>query len=216
MGNLLYSSNYENGNQWTFESNVIGLSQTLEVENAGDYILEVNNGVCTFNETSIQIVEDSPNTIIIQQDGNSLSVPNNAAYSYQWYLDGIAIEGAIGSSIMITQTGDYAVEMISQSGCTGTVLTHATFTGIETMNNRPISVFPNPASEQITITTGISDIGSILRIYAAEGKLLEEFILTNSNTTIDLSGYSTGLYSLVLLRQNEQVHMKLILESDVH
>lgn len=58
--------------------------------------------------------------------------------------------------------------------------------------NNTINVFPNPASDFITIA-GLSEISS-LNIFDITGKLIESRLLKNSDTPINISTYENGIY----------------------
>ncbi|HFA51594.1 MAG TPA: T9SS type A sorting domain-containing protein [Bacteroidetes bacterium] len=85
----------------------------------GNYSVEVStsNG-CTFSE-AVEIMEGEPlpdqPTIAIENDSVLVSSAN--AVSYQWYLNGAAIEGAITASYVPTETGDYSLVVGNAAGC---------------------------------------------------------------------------------------------------
>ncbi|MEO6327781.1 MAG: T9SS type A sorting domain-containing protein [Ginsengibacter sp.] len=60
--------------------------------------------------------------------------------------------------------------------------------------NHPISVFPNPAKDKVTIS-GLSGKGT-LTLMNAEGKTLQLIPLTAQTITIDVDSYAAGSYLL--------------------
>ncbi|HMP95241.1 MAG TPA: hypothetical protein PKD90_20330, partial [Phnomibacter sp.] len=59
-----------------------------------------------------------PNTVICQ--GSSITaqaVPQNAAYQYRWLRNGTLVPGQTGSTLSISQTGQYRVEINNGNGC---------------------------------------------------------------------------------------------------
>ncbi len=60
----------------------------------------------------------------------------------------------------------------------------------------PLKVYPNPASDRITIQCGAELIGEEYMIYDAAGKLVMKGRVTSQATTIDVKGLSAGQYVL--------------------
>ena len=88
--------------------------------------------------------------VTVQQSGNMLSVVSTnppGSYNYQWYLNGQAIPGATGSSVLITGNGDYTVSVTDPDGCGGSDI----FTGTGTIEIRDFRFYPNPFSDALTI-----------------------------------------------------------------
>ncbi|MFN4121804.1 MAG: C25 family cysteine peptidase [Flavobacteriales bacterium] len=69
-----------------------------------------------------------------------------------------------------------------------------------TLHSDMMSVFPNPAKDLVHIRIG-ADEGGVINIFASDGRLLHQQILTQTQTTIELQQFSTGLY-LILHEQS--------------
>lgn len=59
-----------------------------------------------------------------------------------------------------------------------------------------ISVFPNPASNKLTIHTDTDLMNSTAQLYSATGKLEKTIIIKNAAETIDISRLSKGVYTI--------------------
>jgi hypothetical protein len=80
--------------------------------------------------------------------------------------------------------------------------------------NANLSVYPNPAKEElfISINNLKSNTTSYLEIYNIAGqKVLDQSILQNS-TKVDLSALSKGLYLLKTNVEGEQGIIKIVIE----
>ena len=55
--------------------------------------------------------------IIEQTFAATLEVTNLNYDSYTWFLDGVAIEGALGSTLNIMSSGMYSVIVTNPEGC---------------------------------------------------------------------------------------------------
>lgn len=78
------------------------------------------------------VINPQPNPIITtldplvweQQEAGNIRVllesnETDPSYSYQWFIDGNPIPGAVGATYLATQIGDYAVEVTTLLGCVG-------------------------------------------------------------------------------------------------
>ena len=60
--------------------------------------------------------------------------------------------------------------------------------------NNSLSIFPNPAENTVTINNTLYSEKLILKIYTADGKLIERAPITIDNFTKDISGFKAGTY----------------------
>ncbi len=83
-----------------------------------------------------------------------------------------------------------------------------TSTGIETGKDAIISIYPNPASDQLNITfTSTNNLANI-KIYSISGDLITSFNKYNINTPINIENLQNGVYLLYL--SNESFTNKII------
>ncbi len=117
---------------WTDGDNqVIGTSQSVVVDQKGNYNLEVTNSQgCTTSDNIYISEEPSPDASISTPDAlhycDVQQVPSvtlyaleGAGYSYQWYLNGNAISQATNSTHSTNITGSYYV-VVTLGNCTDT------------------------------------------------------------------------------------------------
>jgi hypothetical protein len=77
-------------------------------------------------------------------------------------------------------------------------------TGLQENKDLPnLSVYPNPASDQVQIRHNmlLSD-KPVMKIYSQTGQLIATKVVTATEITVDLSGYNSGLYNIVLQDKN--------------
>ena len=68
-------------------------------------------------------------------------------------------------------------------------------TGLVSLDGNPvIEVYPNPATNQLTVKTGQYKPGNELMIFDAEGQNVKCVRIETYSTTVDISGLSTGEY----------------------
>jgi hypothetical protein len=74
--------------------------------------------------------------------------------------------------------------------------------------NNTLSIYPNPAQYSVTVSTG-SSTPSVMTLYSSSGKSLMEKEFTYK-TSVDLSGYSAGLYFVNVVTETGISSQKLI------
>jgi hypothetical protein len=80
-------------------------------------------------------------------------------------------------------------------------------TGVETVNNGSfsVSVFPNPAKEQLTVSVDGKMNGAFaISVLDITGKLLSKTIASGKQTVLDLTGLASGVY---LIRYSDEEHV---------
>ncbi len=110
---------YKNGSMLNGETTALYTAMQ-----AGNYYVKITLGPNnTFSDTINVAVNSVPNasitpsgTTVIPQGGNVLlNTPSGSGYSFQWYLNGAAINNATNSSYSANTAGDYYVEVYN--GC---------------------------------------------------------------------------------------------------
>ena len=69
-------------------------------------------------------------------------------------------------------------------------------------------VFPNPVQDVVSIS-GLKQNG-IIRLFSADGKLLQQQTITSQSTTMDMGGYAKGIYVLQYQQGGEVVNQKIV------
>ena len=115
----------------------------------GTYTVTITDSLLA-TATAIVTITD-PALPVITASSTSLST-NSIGNGFQWYMNGVIIPNATSASYNVTQNGNYTIAVTS-SGCTTTSNAY-NFNSIgidEVFLNNNVSVYPNPASSQITI-----------------------------------------------------------------
>lgn len=119
-----------------------------------------------------------------------------------------------------TSTGTYVDSLISYSGCdsirivklsvenTGNCLTTNTIESIIATN---ITLFPNPAKEQLSILSTAQESISY-SIYSATGILLKELSILKEYNEIDVQAWTSGLYFIQFTTETGHSTRKIIIK----
>lgn len=104
----------------------------------GDYQVEIGGtGVCIERSSAVSVsatgsfevtLENEENIVLLPSQTKTLSVSTTASSpTYQWYKDGAAITDATSSSLKISETGEYYVEITENGGpCEAAPISSAT------------------------------------------------------------------------------------------
>ncbi len=139
----------------TFTCNDIGANTvTLTVTDIAGNV-STCNAVVTVAPAAIIVAGQ---TTVCQ--GQTIPMSANLGDSYQWYKDGVAIDGANSQNYVATVSGAYTVSVTNAGGCSGT----SAATNVVVNNNPTVSTFPSgtaslcPPSGSLTITATTSSI----------------------------------------------------------
>ncbi len=147
----------------------------------------------------------------------STTLTSNAnAATYQWIncINLNPISGATSQSYTAINNGSYAV-IVSQNGCTDTSLCHLILsTGIANETSRSIiKLIPNPANNTITVHQATLMPNQIIMIFDVLGNTVYRQAINNTTeSTIDVSKWSNGIYFYEVSSEKERVRGKIIVE----
>lgn len=155
--------------------NSASISLPGSIANAGVYSLTIKLGDCSSNPTTTHVDVVSLSNFAISSsvasnticEGQSLTLTVNSVpgYSYQWIKDGVNLEGKTATTLLVTQSGSYKVNVVNSSlGCSKE--TNAITVEVLAL---PVADFIAPATECIgnTITfTNTSTPASASMVYS--------------------------------------------------
>lgn len=177
----------------------------IEVNNAGAYSVTVfdENG-CGTPSVNYSVTVAAQATPNINQNGNTLSAGVGAS-TYQWFLNGVAIEGATQITLEITEDGVYSVIATNTIGCQAESSEYtAVVVNVNELSDNQWKLYPNPASDVIFIESAGVTLASI-EIYSSDGRLVlaRDFGGQNtSRTTCEINHLANGTYICKLTELN--------------
>jgi len=162
------------------------------------YVVTVTdaNGCSSTAATNITLGTGTPATITL----NAGVLETVAGTSYEWYYNGSYIPGSNTQTYTPTADGVYAVVVYFASGC---ISVSPDFTYIQTgINNvdasNSISVYPNPASNQISFVIDNVNDGGIATLVDVTGRTITTQIINSGLNTMDVSSFAKGAYFLTV------------------
>jgi hypothetical protein len=138
------------------------------------------------------------------------------ASSYQWYLNGVQIPGAVNQTFDPIYNGYYMAEITDSNGCVVlSVPFHYLFNNIPESELNEYSIYPNPAKEIINII-GLKGRSEIF-ITDITGKLLKSIIVSdgkNNEEVIYTGDLVTGIYIIKIISENKIYHFPVLIENE--
>lgn len=196
---------------------------TIYTEKPGYYQVLVTDGACSdTSEVQAVAVYDNPfaniywpeGTDLCFDDSIKLKVSYGDTYTWQWYKDGDPMLFENFYKILATETGDYYCMITTYYGCmritdTVTIINSCKAGEIEEKN---LSVFPNPAKNNVTITAQVeSDFSGtvIATLVNINGQTVtsQELNLTNGylNGQLNIFTIPAGIY-FIKVNINDQLY----------
>ena len=160
----------------------------------------VDNTGCT---SSIMLIVTEPTAISLSANSNDEILGNDgtasvtasggtAPYSYLWTPSGQTGANATGLA-----AGTYTVEVTDANGCTETTQVQVgSQVGLnEDGFSSKISMYPNPATEQLYISRLMDNDPTEIKIYSIDGQLVSKLDFTSGNLIcLSVDQWSTGVY----------------------
>ncbi len=166
-------------------------SSTYTADYSGIYQVRITSSArCPALSNPIAVVVYPAPFPQITRNGADLSTTKSYA-TYQWYKGVLPISGATSATYTITNDGSYNVRVTDTNGCTsGSASYPVNFLSIGTASASDISIYPNPATDVITVS---APVPVSVTIRSIDGKLIMQ---QDNASTIDIHELSGGMYLL--------------------
>ncbi|MBI3521328.1 MAG: aryl-sulfate sulfotransferase [Bacteroidetes bacterium] len=210
-----YSSNegsseqYPNGNQLVC---VAIAGKIYELNPAGTPIFTITPGGTSSQAhrySTCYINNAAPAQPTITTSGSDLTTAS--ATTYQWYYNGVLINGATSQNYTPTQSGIYVVRTTDANGCVYAYsqgYAYSIATAIEELEGKHISIYPNPSSGIIDIDLNYTNPDKLMvRVYDAFGK---EVFQVENTSRVDLTQLANGVYTMSIALDNKKPFYKKV------
>lgn len=149
----------------------------------------------------------------LQQSGPMLTA-NQAGVAYTWVdcQNGYtALPGEIAQSFIALADGFYAV-VLDDGTCVDTSSCYEVLvSGLSTtLNGRAITLFPNPTSGTINLSTALP--GAQLSVCDLQGRVVYSNVLEAEERCFDLTGVPAGSYQVVIVQKGERLRLPLVMQ----
>ena len=160
----------------------------------------------------IVTVKSLPNKTVTVSGNIISSNETGAAYQWKTCTPLAVISGATNQSYVAPSNGQYKV-MVTKNGCVDSSACSTVVTGIyeNKQNLENVSVYPNPANNQVTISRDVTDKMDI-QLIDVTGKLIFRKEIISSEFKLDVSDLMRGIYLLRLNSENKTSTTKLVIQ----
>ncbi len=187
---------------------------------AGTYTVTITDSLLATATATVTIT--NPAQPVITATGTTLST-NFTAVGFKWYLNGVFIPNATSSTYTVTQNGNYTIEVNTGGGCldTSAIYNFNTIGINESFLNNNVVIFPNPASNLITIKFDATLLAASAKqdvLVDIQNELgqsikkagMKQLVNGKNEMTLDIADLPNGIYFIQIKNQNTSVNKKFI------
>lgn len=153
---------------------------------------------------------ESIDPITVSGDYLTLSTTSSNAV-YQWTLNGADLPGETNNSLILSsfQSGFYDCYTTGENGCTVYAGGVGIYLSVENLSNLSLIIYPNPATNQVTISTESNLIS--VKMFDLTGKEIPVDMNTN---VLNIQHLADGYYHLLIQTDKGSAQSKLIKRSE--
>lgn len=178
-------------------------------------------GVFSGNESTLRvpvkgILFQLPETPVIVNDVEILSITEVAGASYIWFRNGADIEGATEATFAPVASGNYSMMITNANGCTAmSDALQVIITALEEAPVIEVSIYPVPASEYIYLSFGeVMRKGTRISLQDGSGRELTKFTMKQADdkATIDVHSFASGVHFITIQDGNKRVRKRVMIK----
>lgn len=131
--------------------------------------------------------------------------------TYQWFYNGMLLQGAITYYLISPPNGVYAVQVTNSYGCTVTSEMITVNVGVDEIAlEDQLNIFPNPITDVLNVQWNNTTETATLSIRDLSGRLVLSERVANGNAVLELSNLSSGNYILELQTENGSLRKQIV------
>jgi hypothetical protein len=131
--------------------------------------------------------------------------------TYQWFYNGMLLQGAITYYLISPPNGVYAVQVTNSYGCVITSDMITVNVGVdEIAMEDQLNIYPNPVNDVLNVQWNNTTESANLSIRDLSGRLVLAERVANGNAVLDLSNLSSGNYILELQTTDRTIRKQVI------
>ena len=191
--------------QWSADGAPIAGEQndSLEVTLSGLYsvAITVGPGCAAASAAEVEVVANPlPEQPVITQSTDSLLATGSG--TFQWFLSGVAIDGATEAFLVPVESGSYTAVITDANGCSSSSEPYVYIsTGMDAGEVVDLRLFPNPTSGALFLQVPHRFVGhgAAYRIADGTGCVVLTGRVDRSDTAIDVRLLAAGAYLLQVI-----------------
>lgn len=195
---------WESSTDGTTWSPVVG-SQGAEILSLGNirertfFRVVVSSTTCFPQSSQVFEVNSKslPTPVILFDKGLLQTI--EGPYTYTWFKNGIPFSSGSANTVRINGAGVYQVEIRDSEGCSSI---STTYRFPQQLTGNQVRIFPNPATNQVTVALKNTEGVSTIQLKTSFGALINQVTTRDGLAQIDLSGLAKGAYLVVITNQD--------------
>jgi hypothetical protein len=164
-------------------------SNSAQLSESGVYSVELTNEFGCVAVTN-EVIYCAPLSIEFSETAGELSVPDEFA-SYQWFFNGLPMDGATSSYLMTNEPGNYAVHVTTDFGCDIESSVYILESAVPFSEHTKAQLFPNPASMNLCVNLQTPCDWWISDVY---GKMVLAGTSSGNTFTLNIETLTPGVY----------------------
>jgi len=184
------------------------------LEEEGWIVLEIFDGECSFEDSLFLEVKPLPEFSL----GADTIICDTASIVLEAFVEGATYEwsdGSESSSIEVDEEGEYGV-LVTVNSCSSedeisVGLINCTLSTSKESLEASFKIFPNPATDLITIEIPENLFGGSVSVYSSTGKLIDQLNQTSIRKELDVSDWSKGIYLIRIEKAGMALTKELVL-----
>lgn len=202
--------------QWFLNGDsIIGSIDTSQVMSwGGIYTCHVTN-IYGCEGMSSEYVHCPEFEVTLDDETMTLTAPGGFE-SYQWFYNGLEIDNAVAEFLVITDLGNYSVEVTTNYGCT-TMSEVFIYSGTDEIRGlHSFSVFPNPSNGNINLEVqSTRNLRLKIEVFDQGGKLVykeRDAFSPGERKQLNLSELGSGVYLLRASNGSGFVQQRVVIQ----
>lgn len=153
-------------------------------------------------------VSDTPQPVIVWNNGYTCTT----AGTYQWYKDGVALNGETAATYQPAAPGSYSVAVTNQAGCVGRSAASLYQVGIRDLNLESIDIHPNPFDAEVVISFSEPVSVEAIELITVTGQRMwhQNVMLPVKQATIQPDVLKPGIYLLKITTASGVLVQRLV------
>lgn len=188
--------------QWSNGANTASIGGLCE----GEYLVAITDANDSVQVDTVRITARPDPGYVIDMIGDSLWV--EGGIDFAWYYNSTTQLGGDSASHIAEATGLYHAMVTDENGCIwSTDTVQVLITGVQTTGERPLHIWPVPASQTLNVL--VSDAAMPADLWNCTGRIVRSFMLRKGLSTLDVSALPPGVY---LLRTSDGRSVRVVVE----
>ena len=177
------------------------------------YVSAVANGTCESDR--VAVTAERVKVIPVTLTNQDAVLTSSYDQGNQWYFDEKIIDGAVGQTLRMGQSGNYKV-ITTVDGCSTAAEFTFVITAVEGTSEMQINLYPNPVKDIVKIEVPDIGLDSQVSIFGVAGNHITTLMLQRANgkrsATYDMSQLQSGLYIAKIASPGKVYTVKVIKE----